>query len=167
MHDCGRETMATGIRRFEMAQSMNTKVEYVCSATAFKGIEQYGKIMVGDKSFEFYDDRNVENYVQIPWEEITYIVADVAFGGKWLPRFEVEAGKAAYKPRGLCPSAAIWYNVFHESHNSCRNRRMRRRRGSSFNRATIRRRASERPLRRTPRRHDRTPCEVHRRGIHH
>ena len=90
MHDCGRETMATGIRRFEMAQSMNTKVEYVCSATAFKGIEQYGKIMVGDKSFEFYDDRNVENYVQIPWEEITYIVADVAFGGKWLPRFEVQ-----------------------------------------------------------------------------
>ena len=73
-----------------MAQSMNTKVEYVCSATAFKGIEQYGKIMVGDKSFEFYDDRNVENYVQIPWEEITYIVADVAFGGKWLPRFEVQ-----------------------------------------------------------------------------
>ena len=90
MHDCGRETMATGIRRFEMAQSMNTKVEYVCSATAFKGIDQYGKIMVGDKSFEFYDDRNVENYVQIPWEEITYIVADVAFGGKWLPRFEVQ-----------------------------------------------------------------------------
>lgn len=90
MHDCGRETMATGIRRFEMAQSMNTKVEYICSATAFKGIEQYGKIMVGDKSFEFYDDRNVENYVQIPWEEITYIVADVAFGGKWLPRFEVQ-----------------------------------------------------------------------------
>lgn len=90
MHDCGRETMATGIRRFEMAQSMNTKVEYVCSATAFKGIEQYGKIMVGDKSFELYDDRNVENYVQIPWEEITYIVADVAFGGKWLPRFEVQ-----------------------------------------------------------------------------
>ena len=88
MHDCGRETMATGIRRFEMAQSMNTKVEYVCSATAFKGIEQYGKIMVGDKSFEFYDDRNVENYVQITSEEITYIVEDLAFGGEWLPRFE-------------------------------------------------------------------------------
>ena len=74
----------------EMAESLNTKVEYACKATSFKGIQEYGKIMVGDKSFEFYDDRNVENYVQIPWEEITYIVADVVLGGKWLPRFEVQ-----------------------------------------------------------------------------
>ena len=73
-----------------MAESLNTKVEYACKATSFKGIQEYGKIMVGDKSFEFYDDRNVENYVQIPWEEITYIVADVVLGGKWLPRFEVQ-----------------------------------------------------------------------------
>ena len=69
---------------------MNTKVDYVCNATSCRGINEYGKIMVGDKAFEFYDNRNVENYVQIPWEEITYIVADVVFGGKWLPRFEVQ-----------------------------------------------------------------------------
>ena len=73
-----------------MAESMNTKVDYVCNATSFRGINEYGKIMVGDKAFEFYDNRNVENYVQIPWEEITDIVADVVFGGKWLPRFEVQ-----------------------------------------------------------------------------
>jgi len=73
-----------------MAESLNAKVEYVCKATLFLGIQQYGRIMVGDKAFEFYDDRNVENYIQIPWEEVTWIVADVAMGGKWLPRFEVQ-----------------------------------------------------------------------------
>ena len=77
-----------------MAESMNKQVEFVCSATSFQGLHQYGKIMTGDKAFEFYDDRNVENYTQIPWEEITYIVADVAFGGKWLPRFEVQTKSA-------------------------------------------------------------------------
>lgn len=70
------------VRRFEMAESMNKTVEYVCNGTSFLGLQNYGKIMVGDKSFEFYDDRNVENYIQIPWEEIDYIVADVAFGGR-------------------------------------------------------------------------------------
>ena len=73
-----------------MAESMNKTVEYVCNGTSFLGLQNYGKIMVGDKSFEFYDDRNVENYIQIPWEEIDYIVADGAFGGIWIPRFEVQ-----------------------------------------------------------------------------
>ena len=73
-----------------MAVSMNREVEYVCKGTSYMSLQSYGKIMVGDKSFEFYDDRNVENYIQIPWEEINYIVADVAFGGKWIPRFEVQ-----------------------------------------------------------------------------
>ena len=73
-----------------MAVSMNREVEYVCKGTSYMGLQSYGKIMVGDKSCEFYDDRNVENYIQIPWEEINYIVADLAFGGKWIPRFEVQ-----------------------------------------------------------------------------
>ena len=73
-----------------MAVSMNREVEYVCKGTSYMSLQSYGKIMVGDKSFEFYDDRNVENYIQIPWEEIDYIVADVAFGGRWIPRFEVQ-----------------------------------------------------------------------------
>ncbi|MDO5133172.1 MAG: DUF956 family protein [Eubacteriales bacterium] len=76
-----------------MAESLNKNVEYVCNGTFFLGIQQYGRIMTGDKAFEFYDDRNVENYVQIPWEEITYIVADVMLGGKWIPRFEVQTKK--------------------------------------------------------------------------
>lgn len=72
-----------------MAQSMNTKVDYVCNATSFLGFNSYGKIMLGDKAFEYYNERNVNDYIQIPWGEITEIVADVQLGGKWIPRFEV------------------------------------------------------------------------------
>ena len=58
-----------------MAESMNRTVEYACKGTSFLGLQNYGKIMVGDKSFEFYDDRNVENYIQIPWEELDSLSA--------------------------------------------------------------------------------------------
>ena len=37
-----------------------------------------------------YNDRDVNDFIQIPWEEINYIVADVVFGGRWIPRFAIE-----------------------------------------------------------------------------
>ena len=73
-----------------MAISMNTSVEYSSKATFLQGFTTYGDVMVGDKAFEFYNEKNKEDFVQIPWEEIDYIVADVAFGGRWIPRFEVQ-----------------------------------------------------------------------------
>ena len=72
-----------------MVQSLNTKAEYVDPATWFRGGPSYGKLMIGDKGFEFYRDNNVNDYVQIPWEEITYVIADVYFGGKYIPRFKI------------------------------------------------------------------------------
>lgn len=62
-----------------MAKSINTKVDLTVDATWFRGIASYGKIMIGDRAFEFYNERNVEDYVQIPWKEVTYVVADVHF----------------------------------------------------------------------------------------
>lgn len=50
-----------------MVQSLNTKVELTVNATSFMGLANYGKIMVGDKAFEFYDDQDVRKYIQIPW----------------------------------------------------------------------------------------------------
>ena len=71
-----------------MAQSQNTKVDYVVKASSFLGLNSVGKIMIGDKAFEYYNDRNVEDYIQIPWEEIDYISASVLFN-KWIDRFVI------------------------------------------------------------------------------
>lgn len=71
-----------------MAQSLNTRVDLTMKATSYTGLANYGKIMIGDKSFEYYNDRNVENNIQIPWNEIDYISASVIFG-KHINRFVI------------------------------------------------------------------------------
>lgn len=70
-----------------MVQSINTKVDLVEKATSYHGLTSYGKIMIGDRGFEFYDDRNVNDFIQIPWGEIEYVAASVMFKGKKIPRF--------------------------------------------------------------------------------
>ncbi|WDF82730.1 DUF956 family protein [Lacticaseibacillus pabuli] len=70
-----------------MVKSMNTKVDLTANATSFVGLGSYGKVMVGDKAFEFYNDRKVEDYVQIPWAQVDYVLVSVLFGGKRIPRF--------------------------------------------------------------------------------
>ncbi len=73
-----------------MAQSINSKVDIVMDGISFHGLDIYGKIMVGDKGFEFYNDRNVEDFIQIPWKEINYVIASVMLKGKKIPRFAIE-----------------------------------------------------------------------------
>lgn len=73
-----------------MVQSINTKVDLVIDATAFTGLTDYGKIMVGDKGFEFYNSRDTRKFIQIPWEEVDYVIASVMFKGKWIPRYAIE-----------------------------------------------------------------------------
>lgn len=71
-----------------MAQSLNTKVDLTISATSYLGIPNYGKILIGDNAFEYYNDKNVNDYIQIPWVEIDYISASVLFG-KYINRFVI------------------------------------------------------------------------------
>ena len=73
-----------------MVQSINTKVDLVIDATAFTGLTDYGKIMIGDKGFEFYNSRDTRKFIQIPWEEVDYVIASVMFKGKWIPRYAIE-----------------------------------------------------------------------------
>ena len=73
-----------------MAQSINTRVDVVVEATSYQGLTNYGKIMVGDKGFEFFNTRNVNDYIQIPWEEVDYVIASVMFKGKKIPRYAME-----------------------------------------------------------------------------
>jgi hypothetical protein len=70
-----------------MAQSMNNSVDLSIKATSFQGIGTYGDVLVGNKAFEFYNERNPEDYIQIPWEEIDYISAEVI--GKKITRFAI------------------------------------------------------------------------------
>lgn len=73
-----------------MVQSLNTKVDLTVKATSYLGLANYGEVMVGDKAFEFYNEKNIRDYIQIPWEEVDYIMASVMFKGKWIPRFAIE-----------------------------------------------------------------------------
>ncbi|NVD94910.1 DUF956 family protein [Enterococcus faecium] len=73
-----------------MVQSINTKVDLTINATSYLGIAEYGKIMIGDKGFEFYNERDARKFVQIPWEEVDYVIASVMFKGKWIPRFAIQ-----------------------------------------------------------------------------
>lgn len=76
-----------------MVQSLNTKVDLVVDATAFTGLADYGQIMIGDKGFEFYNSNNHLKFIQIPWEEVDYVIASVIFKGKWIPRYAIKTKK--------------------------------------------------------------------------
>lgn len=73
-----------------MVQSINTKVDLVIDATSHIGISEYGKIMIGDKGFEFFNDRDARKFIQIPWEEVDHVIASVMFKGKWIPRYAIQ-----------------------------------------------------------------------------
>ena len=71
-----------------MAQSQNTKVEYTVKATSLSGLSTYGDVMVGDRAFEFYNERNKQDFIQIPWEEVDYVAAEV-LPAKKIARFAI------------------------------------------------------------------------------
>jgi len=76
-----------------MVQSLNTKVDLVIDATALMGFTEYGKIMIGDKGFEFYNSRDSRKFIQIPWEEVDKVIASVLLKGKWIPRYAIKTKK--------------------------------------------------------------------------
>lgn len=76
-----------------MIQSLNTSVDLKIRGISYLGLTNYGEIMTGDRAFEFYSDKNMKDYIQIPWTEIDYLVASVIFKGKWIPRFAIVTKK--------------------------------------------------------------------------
>ena len=72
-----------------MAQSLNKTVEFHTTGVSYLGVGgKVGKILVGNAAFEFYADANVEDYIQIPWQEIEQIGANVS-GRKISRHFEI------------------------------------------------------------------------------
>ena len=71
-----------------MAQSQNSSVDLAIKATSFQVLTTYGDVMVGNAAFEFYNERNPEDYIQIPWDQVDYVAAEV-LPGKKIARFAI------------------------------------------------------------------------------
>jgi len=74
-----------------MVQSLNTKSDIVAKGNSFSGGlgANFGKFMVGDKAFEFYNDKNAMDYIQIPYEEIDFVMIQVMNKGKFIRTFVI------------------------------------------------------------------------------
>ncbi|EHI71001.1 DUF956 family protein [Streptococcus ictaluri] len=72
-----------------MAQSLNTNVQYQTKVVSYLGLGgKVGSLLLGDKALEFYNDKNVNDYIQIPWSAINHIGANVR-GKKVSRHFEI------------------------------------------------------------------------------
>lgn len=57
-----------------MVQSLNTKTSQAFSTIAYVGLGSiYGNVLIGDKAFEFFNESNVEDAIQIPWDTIDHV----------------------------------------------------------------------------------------------
>ena len=62
-----------------MAKSLNKTVLLNTTGTSYLSIAgKVGKFLVGDQALEFYPDVNVEQFIQIPWDHINQIGANVS-----------------------------------------------------------------------------------------
>ncbi len=79
-----------------MAQSLNSTVELTTTGVSYLGMGgKVGKFLLGNKGLEFYSDANVEDYIQIPWENIEKIGANVS-RNKVSRHFEVFTDKGKF-----------------------------------------------------------------------
>ena len=79
-----------------MAISMNTKVLFTTKANSLSGMfgNKNGDVLIGDNAFEFYNSRNPEDYIQIPWNEIIRVRAQLFFKDKYIRGFFIDTKNA-------------------------------------------------------------------------
>ena len=98
-----------------MVVSMSKKVIYTTKANCLTGSlgNKHGDVLVGDKSFEFYNQRNPEDYIQIPWGEIERVRAQMFFRDKYIRGFFIDtknAGKCLKEMREFLGNEKIVRN---------------------------------------------------------
>lgn len=71
-----------------MVESQNKSVDLTIKARFLNGLTSDGNIMIGDKAFEYYNEKNIKDFIQIPYKEISYISASVIFKKK-ITRFAI------------------------------------------------------------------------------
>ena len=82
-------------------QSLNSVAEFSCSGVSYHGITPtVGKIMLGDKGFEYYNDKNIQDFIQIPWGNIEQAGANV-HGRRVSRHFEIytDSGKFLFSSK--------------------------------------------------------------------
>ena len=79
-----------------MAISMNTKVLFTTKANSLNGMfgNKNGDVLIGDNAFEFYNSRNPEDYIQLPWNEIIRVRAQLFFKDKYIRGFFIDTKNA-------------------------------------------------------------------------
>lgn len=71
-----------------MVSSLNKRIDLTIKAKHLQGFTSSGQVMIGDQAFEYYNERNPRDYIQIPWDEVDLITAEVIFKKK-IPRFAI------------------------------------------------------------------------------
>lgn len=71
-----------------MVSSQNKRIDLTIKAKHLQGFTSSGQVMIGDQAFEYYNERNPRDYIQIPWDEVDLITAEVIFKKK-IPRFAI------------------------------------------------------------------------------
>jgi len=65
-----------------MVQSLNTRADLTAEAIAYLGFPKYGQVMMGDKAFEFYNEKNTADTMSFPWASVKRVEAYVSHSGK-------------------------------------------------------------------------------------
>ncbi|MEX0381307.1 DUF956 family protein [Leuconostoc sp. MS02] len=80
-----------------MVQSLNKRVDLTAQGISFLGIgAQYGQFLIGDEAFEFFNDNNVDDFVQVPWPNIKVVYASVSSKNKISRRFRIETDNGKF-----------------------------------------------------------------------
>ena len=56
-----------------MVQSQNTKIDFKAKANYLGGLTSRGDLLVGNKAIEYYNEKNVRDFIQIPYTEIKMV----------------------------------------------------------------------------------------------
>ncbi len=70
--------------REQIVEPLNPTPEFMTMGNGFHQITSYGALIVGEKGFEYYNERTLKDFIQIPWEELDLIIGSIYFGGRFI-----------------------------------------------------------------------------------
>lgn len=71
-----------------MISGINTEIDFSIRCISYLGISSYGNMYIGNNGIEFFNEKNIKDYILISWKEVDYVSASVIFG-KYINRFSI------------------------------------------------------------------------------